>query len=89
MIRQPVAAGRFYPDSPAELKAQLKSFMIENAEKADAVGVVMPHAGYIYSGAVAGAVVSHIQIKDTFIIIGPNHTGLGQPLSIIDRKSVV
>lgn len=87
MIRQPVAAGRFYPDSPAELKAQLKSFMIENAEKADAVGVVMPHAGYIYSGAVAGAVVSHIQIKDTFIIIGPNHTGLGQPLSIMSSVS--
>ncbi len=83
MIRQPVAAGRFYTDSPVELKAQLKSFMVENAEKADAVGVVMPHAGYIYSGSVAGAVVSHIQIKDTFIIIGPNHTGLGLPLSIM------
>jgi hypothetical protein len=87
MIRQPVVAGRFYPGSPAELKAQLKSFMVENAEKAEAVGVVMPHAGYIYSGAVAGAVVSHIQMKDTFIITGPNHTGQGQPLSIISSGS--
>ena len=61
--------------------------MIENAEKVDAVGVVMPHAGYIYSGAVAGAVISHIAMKDTFIILGPNHTGLGQPLSIISSGS--
>ena len=83
MIRPSVVAGRFYPESPAELKKQLKSFMIENAEKADAVGVMMPHAGYIYSGAVAGAVVSHIQIKETFIILGPNHTGQGRPLSIM------
>jgi MEMO1 family protein len=87
MIRQPEVAGRFYPESPSELKRQLKSFVIENADKADAVGVIMPHAGYIYSGAVAGAVISHIQIKDTFVIIGPNHTGQGQPLSIMSSGS--
>ncbi len=83
MIRQPVVAGLFYPDSPVELKTQLKSLIDENAERADAVGVIMPHAGYIYSGAVAGTVVSRIQMKDTFIIIGPNHTGQGQPVSIM------
>ncbi len=61
--------------------------MTENAEKVDAVGVVMPHAGYIYSGAVAGAIVSRIEIKGTFIILGPNHTGLGQPLSVMTTCS--
>jgi MEMO1 family protein len=83
MIRQPVVAGRFYADSPAELRDQVEAFMVKNAEKADVVGVVMPHAGYVYSGAVAGAVVSRIQMKDTFIVIGPNHTGQGEPLSIM------
>ena len=83
MIRKPVVAGLFYPESPVELKTQLKSFINEDAEKADAVGVIMPHAGYIYSGMVAGAVVSRIQMKDTFIILGPNHTGMGAPASIM------
>jgi AmmeMemoRadiSam system protein B/AmmeMemoRadiSam system protein A len=83
MIREPAVAGQFYPDSAAELRAMVKSFIDEKAEKEDAVGLVVPHAGYIYSGAVTGAVISRIKFKDTFIIIGPNHTGRGQPLSIM------
>ncbi len=83
MLRKPVVAGQFYPDSPEELRAMIKSFVDPEAEKEDAVGLVAPHAGYIYSGSVAGAVVSHIKFKDTFIIIGPNHTGRGVPLSIM------
>ena len=44
---------------------------IKNAEKEDVIGLVAPHAGYIYSGAVAGAVLSRVKFKDTFIILGP------------------
>ena len=87
MIRKPAVAGLFYPDSPEELKTQLKSLIDQNAERVDAVGAVMPHAGYVYSGSVAGTVVSRIQMKETFIILGPNHTGQGQPLSIISSGS--
>ncbi len=78
MIRKPVVAGQFYPASAAALKA-----MIEGMVKEEAIGLVSPHAGYIYSGPVTAAVISRIKFKDTFIIMGPNHTGSGKPLSIM------
>jgi AmmeMemoRadiSam system protein B/AmmeMemoRadiSam system protein A len=55
----------------------------ENAVKEDAVGIILPHAGYIYSGEVAGATISKVNIKDTCIIIGFNHRGMGKPFSIM------
>ncbi|MFC1929979.1 AmmeMemoRadiSam system protein B [Chloroflexota bacterium] len=83
MIREPVVAGQFYPASASQLKSMIARLVDEDAEKEEAIGLVSPHAGYIYSGAVAGAVISRIQFKDTFIIMGPNHTGKGQPFSIM------
>jgi AmmeMemoRadiSam system protein B/AmmeMemoRadiSam system protein A len=83
MLRMPVFAGQFYPDSPEELRAMLDSFIRPQEEKEEVTGILAPHAGYIYSGAITGAVVSRIKIKDTFIILGPNHTGLGKPFSIM------
>lgn len=50
--------------------------------KIDALGVVSPHAGYIYSGAVAEAVFSAIKPKPTYIVLGTNHTGLGKPFGL-------
>lgn len=83
MIRKPAVAGRFYPSSPDAIKRQIKEFIVEPEEKIDARGIISPHAGYIYSGAVAGAVYSHINIPEVVIILGPNHTGLGETVSII------
>ena len=57
----------------------------EKVVKEEVIGLVSPHAGYIYSGPVAGAVISKIKFKDTFIIIGPNHTGRGKSLSIMTQ----
>jgi len=85
MVRNPVVAGQFYPASPSQLKAMIEGFIDGNAVKEEAIGVVSPHAGYIYSGPVAGAVISRIKVKDTFIIIGPNHTGRGKPFSIMTQ----
>jgi len=82
-VRNPVVAGQFYPGSPSSLKAQIKDFVDEKAAKEEVIGAVSPHAGYIYSGAVAGAVISKIRFKDTFIILGPNHTGYGRPFSVM------
>lgn len=87
MIREPIVAGHFYPASPSSLQAQIKGFVDEKAPKEEVVGLVSPHAGYIYSGSVAGAVISRIQFKDTFIILGPSHTGNGKPFSIITEGS--
>lgn len=83
MLREPAVAGQFYPGSPDELRAMIGSFVDQNTEKEDVIGLVAPHAGYIYSGAVVGAVLSRVKFKDTFIVIGPNHTGRGKPVSIV------
>jgi AmmeMemoRadiSam system protein B len=83
MIRNPTVAGYFYPSSPAELKMMLAKYINKTAPKEEAVGLLMPHAGYQYSGAVAGAAISRVSFKDTFIIIGPSHSGLGKPYSVM------
>lgn len=83
MIRNPYAAGYFYPGTAAELKASVGRLVDKKIKKEDAVGLLVPHAGYIYSGAVTGATVSRIVFKDTFIIIGPSHSGLGKPFSVM------
>ena len=83
MIRNPVVAGQFYPGSPAMLEAQIAGFVNVAASKEEVIGLVSPHAGYMYSGPVAGATVSRVRFKDTFVIMGPNHTGMGQRFSIM------
>ena len=87
MKRKPAVAGHFYPASPRDLSRQVDGFITPDAEKEDAIGIVSPHAGLVYSGAVAGAVYSRIRIPRTVILIGPNHTGLGRPVSIMSSGS--
>jgi len=83
IIREPVVSGQFYPSSKTTLTKQLQGFIDENARRKDAIAAILPHAGIVYSGSVAGATVSRINHKKTIIIIGPNHTGLGKPFSIM------
>jgi AmmeMemoRadiSam system protein B len=83
MIRNPVVAGQFYPASASELKAMIKGMVDKKAKKEEVIGLISPHAGYIYSGPVAGAAISRIKFPDTFIIMGPNHTGSGRPFSLM------
>jgi len=87
MIRQPAVAGHFYKDSPSALRDQVERFVDPEAKKVKALGIVSPHAGLVYSGAVAGAVYSRIKLPDTFVLIGPNHTGLGAPVSVMTKGS--
>jgi AmmeMemoRadiSam system protein B len=87
LTRKPVVAGQFYPASASELKRMIKGMVAEKAKREEAIGVISPHAGYIYSGPVAGAVISRIRFKDTFIIMGPSHTGMGRPFSIMTEGS--
>jgi len=83
MIRNPSVAGYFYPGSKAELKAMIAKYVDKKAPKEEVVGLLAPHAGYQYSGEVAGATISRVAFKDTFIIIGPTHSGLGKPFSVM------
>ncbi len=83
MIRNPVVAGQFYPGGRSQLRSMLKEMVDEKVVKEEVIGLLSPHAGYPYSGPVAGATISRIKFKDTFIIMGPNHTGSGKPFSIM------
>ena len=83
MVRRPVVSGQFYPGSANELRKMIKSLVQDEASKIEVVGLISPHAGYIYSGAVAAATISRIEFKDTFIILGPNHTGAGSPFALM------
>lgn len=87
MIRNPVVAGQFYPANPEELKKQIESFVVGETKKEDVLGIVSPHAGYMFSGPVAGAVYSRISVPDKVIILGPNHTGRGELCSIVTGGS--
>lgn len=83
MIRHPIASGKFYPGTAEQLRALIGSFVEETEDKFEAIGIVVPHAGYMYSGSVAAAVIARIEPADTYVIIGPNHTGMGKPFSIM------
>ncbi|UCE72170.1 MAG: AmmeMemoRadiSam system protein B, partial [Nitrospiraceae bacterium] len=83
MIRKPAVAGHFYPSSQDELSHTVETFTDDREDKESAIGIISPHAGLIYSGAVAGAVYSSIKIPHTLILIGPNHTGMGKPVSMM------
>jgi len=85
MIRQPAVAGQFYKGSPEALRDQVEGFLKLEARKVKALGIVSPHAGLMYSGSVAGAVYSRIELPGTFVLIGPNHTGFGPPLSLMAK----
>ena len=81
-VRHPAVAGRFYPADPKALRADVENYLDPSGPKSSALGCVVPHAGYVYSGHVAGAVFSKIEIPSRVILMCPNHTGRGAPLAI-------
>jgi len=83
MRRHPAVAGQFYKGSAESLSKQVREFIEPGVVKTKALGIVSPHAGLIYSGSVAGSVYSRIELPDTIVLIGPNHTGLGAPVSLM------
>ena len=83
MKRLPAVAGQFYDGNPIQLKNQVGQYIIKDSEREKAIAILSPHAGLMYSGHVAGAVYSAIRFPKTFILLGPNHTGLGPSLSIM------
>jgi AmmeMemoRadiSam system protein B len=91
-IRQPAVAGRFYPANAQHLRAEIETYTAAPASaspvtesKIHALGCIVPHAGYIYSGHVAGAVYRRLELPKRFVILCPNHTGMGEPLAIMSE----
>lgn len=79
--RSPAVAGLFYPKDPAVLQREVDRFLRPGPAR-QAIGIVAPHAGYTYSGATAGIVFGAVEVPELVIVLSPNHTGLGPPMSV-------
>jgi MEMO1 family protein len=87
MIRPPAVAGSFYSADPKQLTRDVDQYVAGAAEKIHALGCVIPHAGYMYSGHVAGAVYSSMRIPPRCILLGPRHYPRGEPMAILSEGS--
>ena len=98
-IRRPTQAGAFYEGDAESLKAQIESCFlhrfgsgklpkVEKRSLQSVVGLVCPHAGYMYSGPVAANAYYELALDgkpDTVVVLGPNHTGYGSALALMDE----
>jgi AmmeMemoRadiSam system protein B len=82
LVRRPAVAGSFYDGDPERLKHEVREHLGEAGPAQPAFGAIAPHAGYIYSGPVAGAVYARIEVPATAIVLCPNHTGRGAPAAV-------
>jgi len=88
-MRLPAVSGQFYPFSRSKIEQDMDAYFkrAEQAGQKELTGLkalVSPHAGYVYSGPTAAYSYSAIPktFKGTFVLAGPNHTGIGTPLSL-------
>ena len=86
-IRHPAVAGLFYPRDPITLREEVNAYLTQTPEPKPvrALGCIVPHAGYVYSGHVAGAVFAALEVPKLCIVLCPNHTGMGRPLAIMSQ----
>jgi AmmeMemoRadiSam system protein B len=91
-LRTPAVAGRFYPGRADELLRDVREYTSSGktslatpveGDRITAIGCIAPHAGYVYSGSVAGAVYSRLEIPPQCVILCPNHTGKGRALAVM------
>jgi MEMO1 family protein len=83
MLRLPAVAGQFYPGDPRELAEFIKTHTKPEGEKQKVRACLVPHAGYVYSGAVAGAVFARISIPEKILLLGVRHFPQGEALAIL------
>ena len=87
MKRQPAVAGYFYPSSREQLLRLIQEYTREESSKVQAKAIISPHAGYQYSGAVAGAVFSSVELPETIILLGPNHREVPTVMAVYPEGS--
>jgi len=83
MDREPAVAGLFYPANEAELRDVVQAHVGTDTHDATAVAIVAPHAGYVYSGGIAGDVYRRVRVPDVAVVLCPNHTGQGVRAAIM------
>jgi len=81
--RKPSVAGYFYPYKPEELKEKVGEMVCLEGKKEKAICLISPHAGFEYSGSVAGAVFSSAYLPNKFIILGPSHRSVKSRYAIM------
>jgi AmmeMemoRadiSam system protein B len=86
-VRHPAVAGRFYPRDRNSLRQEICTYLSETPAQTPirALACMVPHAGYMYSGHVAGAVFAALEIPQLCLVMCPNHTGVGRALAIISQ----
>ena len=87
MQRSSAVAGQFYPSQPDVLRQTVEELLPKIPAPQPAIGVMVPHAGYVYSGAIAGETFARVQIPSRVVIIGPNHRGVGHPAAVFPAGS--
>ena len=85
MLRLPAVAGRFYPSDPKELTSLVQKYSQPDSEHAtkQVKACLVPHAGYMYSGHVAGAVFGLMELPKKIIVLGVRHYPRGEPAAIL------
>jgi AmmeMemoRadiSam system protein B len=86
-IREPAVAGAFYPLDAAALHRQLDQLVPVESQRHRLLACVAPHAGYIYSGGVAGRLFGHLDLPRRVVVLGPNHTGAGPPIAVAPHSA--
>jgi AmmeMemoRadiSam system protein B len=81
--RKAAVAGYFYPQREKELREMISKMVLPGREKKKSICVVSPHAGFIYSGPVAGAVFSSVDLPSRYVILGPSHRGIRSRLAMM------
>ena len=85
-VRHPAVAGRFYPRDWKDLAEEVRRHLSQTGQSpVRALGCIAPHAGYMYSGHVAGAVFAALEIPELCLVLCPNHTGVGRALAIVSE----
>lgn len=87
MVRNPVVSGQFYPDTAQAINAYIASCTVPQTHKIAAGGVIVPHAGHVYSWNVAAAALNKIVPRPTVVALGNNHTGSGKPYALWPQGS--
>jgi AmmeMemoRadiSam system protein B len=81
--RKPAVGGYFYPGKTDDLKKMVAGMLDTEIEKEKAICVVSPHAGFEYSGSVAGAVFSSVELPETFVLLGPSHRPIQSRVAVM------
>jgi len=82
MIRKPAVAGHFYPADKNSLEKALQKLVQPAANRSRVMGLLAPHAGYVYSGSCAGKGYARAELTETVIVLGVNHRGVGAELAL-------